>query len=51
MDRTGYMLGIYRVTIQGWDADRALREMNRYLQFEWLNPLPQRVVRDGDRGR
>ena len=47
VDRTGYMLALYRVSQQGWDTDRALREMNRHLQFEWLNPVPQRVVRDG----
>ena len=45
VDRTGYMLGIYRVAVEGWGADRATREMNRYRQLEWLNPVPQRVVR------
>ena len=45
VDRTGYMLGLYRVAVEGWDADRATREMNRYRQFEWLNEVPQRVVR------
>lgn len=46
VDRTGYMLGIYRVDRQGWDVDRALREMNRFLQLEPLNGVPQQVVRD-----
>jgi protein tyrosine/serine phosphatase len=47
VDRSGYMLGIYRVERDGWDRERALREMNRFLQWEWFNPLPQRVVREG----
>ncbi len=47
VDRTGYMIGSYRMAVQGWDADRTTREMNRYLQFEWNNPVPQAVVRDG----
>ncbi len=46
VDRTGYMLGIYRVEVGGWDADRATREMNRFLQFRLLNPVPQEVVRN-----
>ena len=50
VDRTGYMLGLYRVERQGWDEDRALREMNRYLQFELLNAVPQQVVRARGRG-
>jgi protein tyrosine/serine phosphatase len=45
VDRTGYMLGLYRTGVQGWTVPRALREMNRFLQFEPLNPVPQRVVR------
>ncbi len=47
VDRTGYMLGTYRVEVTGWEAGRAIREMNRYLQFERLNAVPQAVVRDG----
>ncbi len=50
VDRTGYMLGTYRVAVMGWEVDHATREMNRYLQFEWLNGVPQAVVRDGLRG-
>jgi protein tyrosine/serine phosphatase len=50
VDRTGYMLGIYRVQALAWDAERATREMNRYLQFEWLNSVPQSVVRDAEPG-
>ncbi len=49
VDRTGYMLGLYRVARHSWDPQRAAREMNRYLQFERLNPVPQQVVRDGAR--
>src|SRR5207247_2114390 len=29
-DRTGAMIGIYRVTRQGWDFDRAYKEMRHY---------------------
>lgn len=50
VDRTGYMVGIYRVEVAGWPAGRATREMNRFWQLEPLNRLPQRVVRDGQRG-
>ncbi len=45
VDRTGYMLGIYRIDEHGWSADRAAREMNRFWQFEWLNSVPQRTLR------
>ncbi len=45
VDRTGYMLGLYRTRVQGWSQDRALHEMNRFLQFEPLNGVPHRVVR------
>lgn len=51
VDRTGYMVGIYRLE-QGWQLDRILQEMNRYLQLEPLNGVPQQVVRElakGDR--
>jgi protein tyrosine/serine phosphatase len=47
VDRTGYMVALYRLEEEGWDEARAIREMNRFLQFEWHNPLPQAVVRDG----
>jgi undecaprenyl-diphosphatase len=47
VDRSGYMVGLYRVERQGWDRERALREMNRFLQYEWFNPVPQAVVREG----
>ncbi len=47
VDRSGYMVGLFRVEKEGWATDRALREMNRFLQWEWPNPVPQQVVRDG----
>ena len=47
VDRTGYMLALYRTRELGWDVDRAAREMNRYWQFSWFNPLPQAVVKRG----
>ena len=49
VDRTGYMIGLYRTEALGWSPQRALHEMNRFRQFEWLNGLPQPVVRDGAR--
>jgi protein tyrosine/serine phosphatase len=45
-DRTGYMLGIYRVSTSGWSLEKAAREMTRYFQLERRNPLPKQVVRD-----
>lgn len=47
VDRTGYMLALYRKSAHGWTSARALREMNRHLQFETFNSVPARVVRDG----
>ena len=40
------MIGIYRVTVDGWNAERAAREMRRYFQLGALNPVPQEVVRE-----
>ncbi len=47
VDRTGYMLALYRTQDQGWDADRAAREMNRFWQFSLFNATPQQVVKEG----
>ena len=49
VDRTGYMLAIYRMQRQGWSAAEALAEMRRFLQFETLNPAPAAVVSEGAR--
>ncbi len=49
VDRSGYMVGLYRIEAESWDADRAVHEMNRFFQFEWRNPTAQAVVRDGAR--
>ena len=49
VDRTGYMLALYRTQEEGWDADQAAREMNRYWQFSWFNSAPQAVVKEGGR--
>ncbi len=46
VDRTGYMLAIYRMREQGWTAEQAVSEMRRFLQFETLNAVPHAVVRD-----
>ncbi|MFQ5513827.1 MAG: tyrosine-protein phosphatase [Myxococcota bacterium] len=47
VDRTGYMLALYRTERLGWGPDRAAREMNRFWQLEWLNAVPQSVVKEG----
>jgi protein tyrosine/serine phosphatase len=49
VDRTGYMLAMYRMTEEGWSKEQALAEMRRFLQFETLNGVPATVVRDGAR--
>jgi protein tyrosine/serine phosphatase len=49
VDRTGYMLAMYRMTEQGWSREQALAEMRRFLQFETLNRVPATIVRDGAR--
>ena len=46
-DRTGYMIALHRVEGSGWTASRAAREMIRYLQLPWPNPIPRRVVTEG----
>lgn len=50
VDRTGYMLALHRVRDASWSPGRAAREMNRFWQFSLLNPVPQRVVKEGLRG-
>ncbi len=49
VDRTGYMLAMYRMTEDGWSKEQALAEMRRFMQFETLNGVPATVVRDGAR--
>jgi protein tyrosine/serine phosphatase len=49
VDRTGYMLAMYRMSAQGWSKEQALAEMRRFMQFETLNGVPATVVRDGAR--
>lgn len=49
VDRTGYMLAMYRISTDGWTKEQALAEMRRFLQFETLNAVPATVVRDGAR--
>ena len=45
-DRTGYMLGIYRVQVSGWTADRAAAEMTRYFQLRAHNPIPRQILQE-----
>lgn len=49
VDRTGYMLALYRMSEDGWSKEQALAEMRRFLQFETLLAVPATVVRDGAR--
>ncbi len=42
-DRTGAMIGIYRITRQGWNFPRAWAEMRRYGFKPWLGELKQAV--------
>ena len=49
VDRTGYMLALYRLARDGWPADRALAEMRAFRQLELLNPVPAAVVREDAR--
>jgi tyrosine-protein phosphatase SIW14 len=49
VDRTGYMLAIYRMQRQGWTAEQALAEMRAFRQFEVLNPVPAAVVAEDAR--
>lgn len=43
-DRTGAMVGIWRVTRQGWSFDRAWAEMRRYGFKPWLRELKGSVA-------
>jgi protein tyrosine/serine phosphatase len=49
VDRTGYMLALFRTKRQGWDAERALAEMRAFRQFATLNPVPATVVNEDAR--
>lgn len=49
VDRTGYMLALYRVQRDQWTPEEAAWEMRRFLQFKTLNRVPQMVVTDGIR--
>lgn len=42
-DRTGAMVGIYRVVRQGWDYSRARQEMRKYGFKPWLDELEDSV--------
>jgi protein tyrosine/serine phosphatase len=44
-DRTGAMIGIYRVTRQNWDWSRTWAEMRSFGFKPWLSDLKQSVVR------
>jgi protein tyrosine phosphatase (PTP) superfamily phosphohydrolase (DUF442 family) len=43
-DRTGAMIGIYRVTQQGWDFERTWSEMRRFGFKPYLSELKQSVA-------
>jgi protein tyrosine/serine phosphatase len=57
MDRTGYAVAAYRILMQNWDADRAMRELRSYqafphaLLFPAIEPFVRGVYRDRETWR
>ena len=45
-DRSGIVTALYRVEIQGWPLDKALREMNLHYHVPLRYPLLQRQLRE-----
>ena len=50
-DRTGYAVAAYRILRQGWSAEDACREMNRYWHDPKRNPKLQEDLRALERER
>ncbi len=44
-DRTGVMLALYRVVVQGWEKEKAIREME-YFGNHWIHEGLQNVIRN-----
>jgi protein tyrosine/serine phosphatase len=49
-DRSGIVTVLYRVEVQGWPLERALREMNRYYHVSIRYPALQRQLRERFQG-
>jgi protein tyrosine/serine phosphatase len=45
-DRSGIVTALYRVEVQGWPLDKALREMNRHYHVSLRYPLLQKHLRE-----
>jgi protein tyrosine/serine phosphatase len=45
-DRSGIVTALYRVEIQGWPLDKALKEMNRHYHVPLRYPVLQRQLRE-----
>jgi protein tyrosine/serine phosphatase len=45
-DRSGIVTALYRIEVQGWPLDRALREMNRHYHVSLRYPVLQEQLRE-----
>ena len=45
-DRSGIVTALYRMEIQGWPLEKALREMNRHYHFPLRYPVLQEQLRE-----
>jgi len=45
-DRSGIVTALYRVEVQGWTLDKAIREMNRHYHFPLRYPVLQDQLRE-----
>jgi len=45
-DRSGIVTVLYRVEVQGWPLEKALREMNRYYHISLRYPALQKQLRE-----
>ena len=47
-DRTGFMVGLYRIAFQGWSADRANEEARAHGMFPWHLSLKHQLYEFAD---
>ncbi len=40
-DRTGYMIALYRICLQGWPVEKAGKEMREHYHRQWIWTTPQ----------
>jgi protein tyrosine/serine phosphatase len=48
-DRTGFMVGLYRIAFQGWSADRAYEEARAHGMYPWYLGLKRQLYAFADR--